>query len=220
MACGHGARASRPTGVAGNHHASRAWKGETRRAAQSCWRSPLEARRPFLFFYGGLFVRAAVITVSDKGYSGEREDRSGPVLADALSDMGADVVERRIVPDAPEQIRAVLAELADRGDIDVITTTGGTGIAPRDRTPEATRAVIDYEVPGIAEALRFEGFRKTPLAVISRGVAGVRGRCLIVNLPGSAKAVAEGMETLRAILPHAVKMVRGEDLEHGEHRHG
>lgn len=165
-------------------------------------------------------MRAAVVTVSDKGYAGEREDRSGPVLAEALAGLGAEVVERHIVPDEPERISALLAQLADRGDIDVIATTGGTGIAPRDHTPEATRAAIDYEVPGIAEVLRFEGYRKTPLAVISRGVVGVRGRCLIVNLPGSAKAVAEGMETLGAILPHAVKMVRGEDLEHGEHNHG
>lgn len=165
-------------------------------------------------------MRAVVVTVSDKGYSGVREDRSGPLLADALAGLGADVVERHIVPDEPERIGALLAELADRGDIDVIATTGGTGIAPRDRTPEATRAVIDYEVPGIAEALRFEGYRKTPLAVISRGIVGVRGRCLIVNLPGSAKAVAEGMETLGGILPHAVKMVRGEDLEHGGQTRG
>lgn len=165
-------------------------------------------------------MRAVVVTISDKGSAGEREDRSGPVLAEALAGIGADVVERRIVPDEPERIGALLAELADRGDIDLIATTGGTGIAPRDRTPEATRAVIEYEVPGIAEVLRFEGYRHTPLAVISRGIAGVRGRCLIVNLPGSARAVAEGMETLSAILPHAVQMIRGENLEHGEHHHG
>lgn len=165
-------------------------------------------------------MRAIVVTISDKGYAGEREDRSGPVLAEALARMGAEVVDRRLVPDEPAQIGALLAELADRGDVDLIATTGGTGIAPRDRTPEATRAVTDYEVPGIAEVLRFEGYRKTPLAVISRGIAGVRGRCLIVNLPGSPRAVAEGMETLSAILPHAVQMMRGEDLEHGDHHHG
>lgn len=164
-------------------------------------------------------MRAVVVTVSDKGYTGEREDRSGPVLADALTSMGAEVVERHIVPDEPEQISALLAQIADRGDIDLIVTTGGTGIAPRDRTPEATRAVIAYEVPGIAEVLRSEGYRHTPLAVISRGIAGIRGRCLIVNLPGSARAVAEGMETLSAILPHAVQMMRGENLEHRGHGH-
>jgi len=165
-------------------------------------------------------MRAVVVTVSDKGFAGEREDRSGPVLAEALVGMGAEVVERHIVPDELAQISALLAGLADRGDVDLIATTGGTGVTARDRTPEATRAVVDYEVPGIAEALRFEGYRQTPLAVISRGIAGVRGRCLIVNLPGSARAVAEGMETLSAILPHTVQMLRGENLEHEEHAHG
>ncbi len=164
-------------------------------------------------------MRAIVVTISDKGYAGERSDRSGPVLAEALVRIGAEVMDRRIVPDEPDQISALLAELADRGDIDLIATTGGTGIAPRDHTPEATRAVIEREVPGIAEVLRFEGYRKTPLAVVSRGIAGVRGQCLIVNLPGSPRAVAEGMETLSAILPHAVQMMRGENLEHGEHHH-
>jgi len=161
-------------------------------------------------------MRAVVVTISDKGYSGEREDGSGPVLAEALRRIGAQVIDHRIVPDEPERISALLAELADRGDIDLIATTGGTGIAPRDRTPEATRAVIEREVPGIAEALRFEGYRHTPLAAISRGIAGIRGRCLIVNLPGSPRAVAEGMETLGTILPHAIEMMRGENLEHGE----
>jgi molybdopterin adenylyltransferase len=162
-------------------------------------------------------MRAVVVTISDKGYTGEREDRSGPILAEALGRIGAQVVDRRIVPDEPDRISALLAELADRGDIDLIATTGGTGIAPRDRTPEATRAVIEREVPGIAEALRFDGYRRTPLAAISRGIAGIRGQCLIVNLPGSPRAVAEGMETLGAILPHAIQMMRGENLEHGEH---
>jgi len=162
-------------------------------------------------------MRAMAVTISDKGSTGEREDRSGPALAEALERLGAEVVGRRIVPDDPDRISALLIELADRGDVDLIITTGGTGIAPRDHTPEATRAVIDYEVPGIAEVLRFEGYRRTPNAVISRGIAGVRGRCLIVNLPGSTRAVAEGMETLSAILPHAVQMMRGESLEHGEH---
>ncbi|MBC7234750.1 MAG: MogA/MoaB family molybdenum cofactor biosynthesis protein [Chloroflexi bacterium] len=168
-------------------------------------------------------LNAGVITVSDKGYAGEREDVSGPVLARALADMGAKVLKQTIVPDEPEEIAATLAQWADEGDLDVIFTTGGTGLTPRDQTPEATLKVLDRPVPGLAEVLRSEGYRRTPLAVLSRGVAGLRGKCLIINLPGSPKAVLEGMETLAPILPHAVRMARGVDTEHGpehdEHEH-
>lgn len=160
-------------------------------------------------------IRAAVVTVSDKGYAGQRVDVSGPRLAAALREMGAEVLCEKIVPDEPERISETLSALADETGADLIITTGGTGAAPRDRTPEATRAVLDREMPGLAEALRFEGYRKTPLALLSRGIAGLRGRCLIVNLPGSPRAVSEGMEILGPILPHAIQMARGEDLEHG-----
>lgn len=160
-------------------------------------------------------IRAAVITVSDKGYAGEREDVSGPRLAAALREMGAEVLCEKVVPDLAEQISDTLAGLADEAGVDLIITTGGTGPAPRDCTPEATQAVIDREMPGIAEALRFEGYKKTPFALLSRGIAGLRGRCLIVNLPGSPRAVSEGMEILAPILPHAIQMARGENLEHG-----
>ncbi len=160
-------------------------------------------------------IRAAVITVSDKGYAGEREDVSGPRLAAALREMGAEVLCEKVVPDLAEQISDTLAGLADETGVDLIITTGGTGPAPRDCTPEATQAVIDREMPGIAEALRFEGYKKTPFALLSRGIAGLRGRCLIVNLPGSPRAVSEGMEILAPILPHAIQMARGENLEHG-----
>lgn len=160
-------------------------------------------------------IRAAVITVSDKGYAGEREDVSGPRLAAALREMGAEVLCEKVVPDLAEQISDTLAGLADEAGVDLIITTGGTGPAPRDCTPEATQAVIDREIPGIAEALRFEGYKKTPFALLSRGIAGLRGRCLIVNLPGSPRAVSEGMEILAPILPHAIQMARGENLEHG-----
>ena len=160
-------------------------------------------------------IRASVVTVSDKGYVGEREDGSGPLLADLLREMGAEVVHRTIVPDERAEIERVLILLADEVHADLVMTTGGTGPAPRDVTPEATRAVIERKMPGMAEVLRFEGYRKTPLAVISRGVAGMRGRTLIVNLPGSPRAVREGMETLAPILPHAIKMLRGVDTEHG-----
>jgi len=158
-------------------------------------------------------IRAAVITVSDRSAAGLRPDASGPLLADSLADMGAEVVARTIVPDETNRIADQLSAYAT--DVDLIITTGGTGATPRDRTPEATRKVIDREMPGIAEILRSEGYKQTPLAVLSRGIAGLRNRCLIINLPGSPKAVREGMEILVPILPHAVQMARGEDLDHG-----
>ena len=161
-------------------------------------------------------IRASVVTVSDKGYAGKREDASGPLLADLLRKMGAEVASQTIVPDERAEIERVLITLADEAQVDLVVTTGGTGPAPRDVTPEATQAIIEREVPGLAELLRFEGYRKTPLAVISRGVAGIRGRTLVVNLPGSPRAVREGMETLSPVLPHAIKMLRGVDTEHGE----
>jgi molybdenum cofactor synthesis domain-containing protein len=160
-------------------------------------------------------IRAAVVTISDKGFMGQREDVSGPQLADLVRDMGAEVVRRSIVPDERGEIVRLLVSLADELGVDLVLTTGGTGVTPRDVTPEATRAVIEREMPGLAEVLRLEGYRHTPLAVISRGVAGIRGQTLIVNLPGSPNAVREGMETLSPILPHAVQMIRGEDTEHG-----
>jgi molybdopterin adenylyltransferase len=159
-------------------------------------------------------ILAAVVTVSDRVTAGEREDASGPLLANLLRNMGAQVVSQTIVPDERADIERVLAWLADETQVDLVMTTGGTGAAPRDITPEATAAVIEREMPGLAEVLRFEGYHKTPLAVISRGAAGIRGQTLIVNLPGSPKAVREGMETLVPILPHAIRMVRGVDTEH------
>ncbi len=164
-------------------------------------------------------IRAVVITVSDKGYAGLRVDTSGPALAEALQNLGARIVAQAVVPDERDQIAALLRQHAHSGQVDLIMTTGGTGAAPRDVTPEATRDVIEREMPGLAELLRWEGYHKTPLAVLSRGVAGLCGRCLIVNLPGSPRAVREGMETLAAVLPHAVQMARGEDLEHKAEAH-
>lgn len=159
-------------------------------------------------------IRAGVVTVSDKGFAGEREDVSGPLLADLLRRMGAEVVSQTIVPDEQAQIGQVLTNLADEARVDLVVTTGGTGPTPRDVTPEATLTVIEREMSGLAELLRFEGYRKTPLAVLSRGVAGMRGGTLIVNLPGSPRAVREGMETLAPILPHAIRMLRGVHTEH------
>lgn len=158
---------------------------------------------------------AVVITLSDKVSAGEREDRSGPILVNALTDMGINVVEHRVLPDEKDTLSTSLAERADSGDVDLIITTGGTGLAPRDVTPEATRAILDRELPGVAEMLRAEGYKNTPFAVLSRGLAGSRKQCVIINLPGSPKAVAEGMEALEPILLHAIQMTRGEDLDHG-----
>lgn len=158
---------------------------------------------------------AVVITLSDKVSAGEREDRSGPILVNALTDMGINVVEHRVLPDEKDTLSTSLAERADSGDVDLIITTGGTGLAPRDVTPEATQAVLDRELPGVAEMLRAEGYKNTPFAVLSRGLAGSRKQCVIINLPGSPKAVAEGMEALEPILLHAIQMTRGEDLDHG-----
>ncbi len=159
-------------------------------------------------------IRAGVVTVSDKASAGERKDASGPLLADLLRKIGVQVVAQTVVPDEQGEIRRVLTDLADEAGVDLVVTTGGTGLTPRDVTPEATKSLIEREVPGLAEVLRFDGYHKTPLAVLSRGVAGIRGRTLILNLPGSPKAVREGMETLMPILPHAIRMLRGVDTEH------
>ncbi|MHB1318573.1 MAG: MogA/MoaB family molybdenum cofactor biosynthesis protein [Anaerolineae bacterium] len=162
----------------------------------------------------------AVITISDKGYRGEREDQSGPLLAQLVETLGASVVATRLLPDEPELISSELRTLADGGDVDLVITTGGTGAAPRDNTPEATLAVIDREMPGIAELLRWKGYESTPRAVLSRGVAGLRKQCLIINLAGSSGAVKDGMSILAPVLAHALQMAQGTDLEHGGPPHG
>ncbi|MGD2148226.1 MAG: MogA/MoaB family molybdenum cofactor biosynthesis protein [Anaerolineae bacterium] len=178
-------------------------------------------------------IRASVVTISDKGYAGQREDVSGPLLVRLLRDLGAEVLHQTVVPDEQEAITRLLTRLVDEASekrsedaaLDLVVTTGGTGVTPRDVTPEATKSVIELEVPGIPEALRFTGYDKTPLAAISRGVAGIRGRTLIINLPGSPNAVRDGMETLAPILPHVIRMIRGQDTEHhtkhhDKHHHG
>jgi len=169
-----------------------------------------------LFFCWRVQLRfnAAVLTISDKGYRGDRDDTSGPLLVAGLSEMGAEVLVTRIIPDEPEMIRAELSALADGKEIDLIVTTGGTGAAPRDHTPEATLAIIDREMPGIAELLRWKGYESTPRAILSRGVAGLRGQCLIINLAGSRGAVKDGIAILRPVLAHALQMAQGTDLEH------
>ena len=154
-------------------------------------------------------IRVGIITVSDKGAKGEREDKSGPLIEEMMRERGFEVIFREIVPDEKEEIKALLLEGVKRG-ADLVVTTGGTGVSPRDITPEATREVIDRELPGFSEAMRMEGFKRTPHAIISRGVCGVRGRTLIVNLPGSPKGVREGLEVILPAIPHTVEKIRGE----------
>jgi molybdopterin adenylyltransferase len=160
-------------------------------------------------------IRAQVITVSDSVHSGTRHDQSGPAVKARLEQIGWEVTEVRVVPDEPSRIAALLIEIADAGQVAAIFTTGGTGIAPRDRTPEATRTVIDFEVPGISECMRAEGRPKTPTAVLSRGVAGVRRSTLIVNLPGSPKGAIESLDAIVEVVPHAVRLLQGQ-TEHAE----
>jgi molybdenum cofactor synthesis domain-containing protein len=155
-------------------------------------------------------MTVAVITLSDKGAAGGRTDESGPLIAEMLAGI-AEVRHYDILPDEQEQIEQKLIQYA--GAVDLILTTGGTGLSPRDVTPEATKAVIDREVPGIAEAMRLEGLRKTNRAMLSRAVAGVRGRTLIVNLPGSPKAVRENLAVILDVLPHAIEKIQGSPSE-------
>jgi molybdopterin adenylyltransferase len=156
-------------------------------------------------------VKAAVLTVSDGVAEGSRDDESGEVLAALLAEEGYDV-ERRVVPDDRDGIAEAIAELAEEAA--VVLTTGGTGVAPRDVTPEATAEVLERAAPGIAEALRADSLAKTPHALLSRGVAGVRGRALIVNLPGSPGGCRDGFEVLRPALGHAVSLLAGEPTAH------
>jgi molybdopterin adenylyltransferase len=159
---------------------------------------------------GPLIIRTAIITLSDKGAKGEREDESGMVIRDMVAVIGADVRHYEVLPDERESIEAVLKHHADSGEIDLIITTGGTGVAPRDVTPEATREVIDRELPGMCEAMRAESLKKTPHAMISRAVAGIRNRTLIVNLPGSPRAVRENLAVILPALTHAIEKIRGD----------
>ena len=156
-------------------------------------------------------MKAAVLTVSDGVVAGTREDTSGDLLAELLSAEGYEVA-RRVVPDEAGEIADAIADLA--GAAAVVLTTGGTGVAPRDVTPEATRSVIDREAPGIAEAIRADSIAKTPHALLSRGVAGVHARTLVVNLPGSPGGCRDGFAVLKPALGHAVKLLAGEETAH------
>jgi len=152
-------------------------------------------------------IRAAVVTVSDTRVAGD--DLSGNKLVEMLASEGIEITERTIVSDELLPLRETLYSLAEREDINLILTTGGTGFGPRDNTPEATRGVIEREAPGLAEAMRRETASKTPRAMLSRGICGIRGNTLIVNLPGSPKAVEECFEVIRPVLRHAVELIFG-----------
>jgi molybdopterin adenylyltransferase len=158
-------------------------------------------------------IRAAVLTVSDKGSRGERVDESGPALARWLFDHGAEISAAAIVPDEQPLIARTLAQWADEGEADLILTTGGTGVAPRDVTPEATLQVVERVVPGFSEAMRAASLAKTPFAMIARGVCGIRHRTLILNLPGSPKAAVENLEAVWAAVPHAIRKIQGDPSE-------
>lgn len=157
---------------------------------------------------------------SDRGWRGEREDRSGQLIREMLAVLDVGDLKYEIVPDEEGIIASKLREWADSVGLDLIVTTGGTGLSPRDVTPEATLSVIDKVVPGLAEAMRAESLKKTPLAMLSRAVAGIRHRSLIINLPGSPRAVQECLEVLLPALPHALEILRGEAKECAERRDG
>lgn len=154
-------------------------------------------------------IRVVVITASDACARGEREDASGDALVQLLTDLGATIIERKILSDDLEPLAEALRDFAERDDVNLIITTGGTGLGPRDNTPEATKQVIEREAPGIAEAIRAESLKSTPMAMISRGVCGLRSGTLIINLPGSPKAVKETFAVIAPVLPHALDLLAG-----------
>jgi len=156
---------------------------------------------------------AGILTISNKGWRGERQDTSGEAIHEILSRIDVRIRNRDIVPDEKELIAQKLIKWADEDDLDVVITTGGTGLSPTDVTPEATLSVVDRIVPGFAEAMRAESLKKTPMGVLSRAVAGTRGDCLIINLPGSPKAVRECLEPILPALPHAVETLKGQGGE-------
>lgn len=156
-------------------------------------------------------ITVAVLTLSDKGSKGEREDTSGPLIKDMLKNIEAEVKYYEVLPDEKALIKEKLIEYSKK--VDIILTTGGTGLSPRDVTPDATMEVIDKQVPGIAEAMRLEGLKKTGRAMLSRAIAGIKGKSLIINLPGSPKAVKENLSVILDVLPHAIEKLKGDTSE-------
>jgi len=160
-------------------------------------------------------MRAAILTLSDKGSRGERFDESGPALASWLAEKGVRTVQAEVIPDDFEQIVAMLSAWADADKADLILTTGGTGVSPRDVTPEATMKVVERLIPGIGELMRLKSLEKTPMAALSRAVAGVRGQALIINLPGSPRGALENLEAAWPVIGHAVEKIRGDEADCG-----
>lgn len=156
-------------------------------------------------------IKVAILTLSDKGSKGERKDTSGPTIEKLVSTIDAEIISYEIIPDEKSLIKKKLIQLSKKADL--VLTTGGTGVSPRDVTPDATREVITYEIPGIAEAMRLEGLKKTPFAMISRAVAGVRDSALIINLPGSPRSVEENLSVVLPVLSHTVEKLKGSTKE-------
>lgn len=154
-------------------------------------------------------MRVSIVTVSDSVSTGKREDLSGKSLAEKCAELGWEVISRSVVPDDEMLIRTQLLALAESGKLDAVLTTGGTGVGPRDVTPEATAAVVTRQIPGLAELMRQAGLQKTRNAALSRSIAGVRGECLIINLPGSPRGAVESFEAIAQLLPHAVAVLHG-----------
>ena len=157
--------------------------------------------------------RAGILTVSDRGARGEREDVSGKVIAEMLAGISIEVAAYDIVPDEEDRIAAKILEFVDVRNLDLVITTGGTGVSPRDVTPEATRRIMDREIPGMAEAMRQESAHKTPHAMLSRAVAAIRKKSLIINLPGSPKGVRENLQAILPALEHALEKIKGSERE-------
>jgi molybdopterin adenylyltransferase len=155
-------------------------------------------------------IRVAVLTVSTRSSRGEREDTSGPAVCELVKQHLGEVVYYKVLPDKQVEIESELKRICDNSGADIIFTLGGTGLAPSDVTPEATEGVIERTVPGIAETIRFKSMEKTQRAMLSRGISGVRGKTLIINMPGSEKAVRESFEIVQSVLPHAVELIHGE----------
>lgn len=167
-----------------------------------------------------MVIKAGVLTLSDRSSRGEYEDMSGPAIKEGLATLDIDWVRTLILPDDEDLIAETLKKWSDQGEVDLILTTGGTGPAPRDRTPEATRAVLDFQIPGIPEAMRFTTSARVPTSVLTRAVAGVRGNTVIINLPGSPKAVRENIQVLLPILEHLIAKVKGDPGECGSNSQG
>jgi len=161
-------------------------------------------------------LKVAIITVSDKGYREEREDRSGKYIMQYFKEKGWEIADYEIVPDEKDKIKEKLRDISDKEKANLILTTGGTGFSPRDVTPEATDEVIEKKVPGFSEIIRIEGQKKTPRAILSRGVSGIRKKTLIINLPGSIKGVKDSLELIYRPLPHGIDILTGRDTECGQ----